>query len=147
MQNILLELQTGQVAFISGLMAGFALTVAAQILRHGLSHIVEQVVFLLLIITTLLFLTTLYLDVRLAIELVGVEHLTAQAQSMTSSIRVVGTNSATSGFVLFIVSIGLLGWIERPLLGIITSVVALTVLGVLALQWVKFFELQTLLGS
>ncbi len=147
MQNILLELQTGQVAFISGLMAGFALTVAAHILRHGLNQHIEQIVFLLLVITTLLFLTSLYLDVRLNLELVGIETLSAEAQQLVSSIRVVGTNSATAGFAIFIISIGLLGWIERPLLGIITSGCAIAILATLGALWFRFLDLQALLGT
>ena len=35
----LLELQSGQVAFISGLMSGFAISIAAQILRYGINSI------------------------------------------------------------------------------------------------------------
>lgn len=44
----LIELQTGQVAFLSGLLAGFAMTAALHILRHGMRDKASPVVFLYL---------------------------------------------------------------------------------------------------
>ncbi|ASJ71399.1 hypothetical protein [Granulosicoccus antarcticus] len=45
--NELLELQTGQVAFITGLMSGFSLSIAAHVLRYGIRSRMAQLVFLL----------------------------------------------------------------------------------------------------
>ncbi len=131
----LVELQTGQVAFLSGLLAGFALSIAVHILRHGLRHTIAQIVFFLLIGVTLLFLVSLYVDVRLSIELAGVSAIDDSMAQMVSSIRVIGTTSATLAFALFILSIGLLGWIATPALGILTSLSALVSLGLLAYVW------------
>lgn len=137
----LLELQTGQVSFLSGLLAGFALSIAVHILRHGLKHKVAEAVFILLIIVTLLFLVSLYVDVRLSIELAGVSSMSDSEAHMVSSVRVVGTTSATIAFALFVFSIGLLGWIATPLLGVLSSVSAALALGVLGYVW---FAVQSL---
>lgn len=131
----LLELQTGQVSFLSGLLAGFALSIAVHILRHGLRHTVAQVVFLLLIAVTLLFLISLYVDVRLSIELAGIQNMDEAIAARVSAIRFYGTTSATVAFALFVLSIGLLGWIARPLLGFLTSILALVTLGILGSVW------------
>ena len=64
----------------------------------------------------------------------------AKAQ-MVSSVRVVGTTSATIAFALFIFSIGLFGWIATPLLGVLSSASAALALGVLGYVW---FAVQTL---
>lgn len=131
----LLELQTGQVAFLSGLLAGFALSIAVHVLRHGLRDRVAQMVFFLLIAVALLFLVSLYVDVRLSIELAGVENMDDGLAEKVSAVRVIGTTSATFAFALFVFSIGLLGWVATPMLGVMTSIVALVTLGVLGYVW------------
>ncbi|MBX2868616.1 MAG: hypothetical protein KTR18_08070 [Acidiferrobacterales bacterium] len=145
MQNTLLELQTGQVAFISGLMAGFGLTVAVHLLRHGLTSRIERLVFSFLIITTLLFLLALYVDVRLTIELAGHTSISSDADRLISSVRTIGTNSATAAFALFVISVGLLGWIERPSLGVVSTLVALAVLITLGFIWFQLLGLDAIL--
>ena len=137
----LLELQTGQVSFLSGLLAGFALSIAVNILRHGLKHKVAEIVFILLIVVTLLFLVSLYVDVRLSIELAGVSSMSDAKAQIVASVRVLGTTSATIAFALFIFSIGLFGWIATPLLGILSSAGAALALGVLGYVW---FAVQAL---
>ncbi len=144
----LLELQTGQVSFLSGLLAGFALSIAVHILRHGLRDTVAQIVFLLLIAVTLLFLVSLYVDVRLSIELAGLERMDDTMAARVSAIRFYGTTSATVAFALFVLSIGLLGWIATPLLGFVTSILAIIALGVLGMVWysVQFLNQSAVMG-
>jgi len=108
MQEIL-ELQTGQVAFLSGLLSGFSLSIAVHILRHGIEAPAAKWVFSCLLITTVLFLVSLYVDV--------------------------GTNAATAAFVLFLISIGLLGWIASPVLGLVSTIVAAIAFVVLGYVW------------
>lgn len=134
MQEIL-ELQTGQVAFLSALLSGFSLSIAVHILRHGIRQPAAQFVFCCLIITTLLFLISLYVDVRLTIELAGITEVTDAQSANIVGIRTIGTHAATAAFVLFLLSIGSLGWIASTMLGIISSFVALTAFAVLAYVW------------
>ena len=141
MQEIL-ELQTGQVAFLSGLLSGFSLSIAVHILRHGIRQPAAQWVFCCLIITTLLFLVSLYVDVRLTIELAGVTNVTDAQFENIARIRTIGTHAATGAFALFLLSIGSLGWIASPMLGIMTSIVSLTAFSVLAYVWLA---VQTIL--
>ncbi len=143
----IIELQSGQVAFLSGLMAGFSLSVAAHILRHGMRDRMAQLVFITLLLSTLLFLLALYVDVRLTIELAGVENISDELAGRIRAVRVIGTNSATAALILFIVAIGLLGWLATALLGIISSLLAATVLFTLWLLWVDINVISTLLAS
>lgn len=144
----LLELQTGQVSFLSGLMAGFALSVAAHILRHGMRHRLAQLIFLMLLLVTLLFLVALYVDVRLTIELVGVSDPSAAQSAAISQIRVLGTSSATLALVMFIVAVGLLGWLARPWVGVASTAMAIAVLVALGSVWYRIGVLsQTLHGA
>jgi hypothetical protein len=124
----LLELQTGQVAFISGLMSGFSLSIAAQVLRFGVRRRREQAVFILFLLCSLLFLLALYIDVRLSIELAGFSDLPKVLQLQISSIRVIGTSSATCALVLFIVATGLLGWLATPFTGALSTIISALVL-------------------
>lgn len=139
----LLELGTGQVAFISGLLSGFALTIAVHVLRKGLNDIISQIVFVLFVMTTLLFLVALYTDVRLTIELAGVSQLNNEAGDILQRVRDIGTSFATAGFVFFIFSIGLLGWIATPLIGVLTSMAAAATVALLAYLWVAIGHLQS----
>lgn len=131
----LIELQTGQVAFISGLMSGFALSVAANLLRYGVRSRIAQVVFVLLLLSSLSFLLALYVDTRLAIELAGLEALPADLTDDVSAIRVIGTTGATFAFFLFVVSIGLLGWLATPVVGVISTALSGSVLYMLYTVW------------
>ncbi len=143
--SALAELGTGQVAFLSGLMAGFSITVAIHILRRGLRDPMSQIVFYLLVITTMFFMVALYTEVRLTIEIANAENLSDEASALLAKIRLIGTRCATTGFCLFVVSIGLLGWIARPLLGVLTTFSAICTFAVLTYIWMSVRTLQTLL--
>jgi len=131
----LVELQTGQVAFISGLMSGFSLSVAAHVLRYGIRSRIAQLVFVLLLLSSLCFLLALYVDTRLAIELAGVERLDDALAERVGRIRSMGTTGATVAFFVFVCAIGLLGWLARPLTGVISSLLAVLLLGLLYTAW------------
>jgi len=141
----LLELGTGQVAFFTGLLAGFSLTAAVHILRHGLKGFFAQLTFYLFVLTTLLLFVALYTDVRLTIELAGLKEMNPEAEAIVSKIRTIGTNCATAGFFCFVVSIGLMGWVARPLMGVLTTLTAATALAVLSYIWVSVLSLQAAL--
>ena len=131
----LLELQTGQVAFISGLMSGFSLSIAAHVLRYGIRSRMAQMVFLLFLLSSLLFLVALYIDVRLSIELAGVDTLPQSLLDKITAIRNVGTGCATVALFMFILATGLLGWLATGLVGICSSVIAAVILGTLWVIW------------
>lgn len=143
----LIELQTGQVAFISGLMSGFSLSVAAHVLRYGIRSRVAQAVFLMLLLSSLLFLLALYVDVRLGIELAGVETIGEEAARRIAEVRVIGTTGATVALFLFVVAIGLLGWLATPATGLIGSLLAGGVLFALWFVWTSIGDVTTLLGT
>lgn len=132
MINEVLELRSGQVAYISSLMAGFSLSIAVQIIRGKDQRLVATVNYLLFIVTTLLFLIALYIDVSISLRLVGVEHFTEEALSRIGRIRNFGTSAATSAFLLFVLSIGVLGWLKSNRTGVIsTIIVAMTLATIL----------------
>ena len=141
----LLELGTGQVAFFTGLLAGFSLTAAVHILRHGLTGFFAQLTFYLFVLTTLLLFVALYTDVRLTIELAGLKSVSPEAEALVKKIRIIGTNCATAGFFCFVVSIGLMGWVARPIMGILTTLTALAALAALYHIWNSVFALQAAL--
>lgn len=120
----LIELQTGQVAFISGLMSGFSLSVAAHVLRYGIRSRVAQAVFLMLLLASLLFLVALYVDTRLYIELAGLESLSDELAARVAEVRIIGTTSATVALAMFVVAVGLLGWLARPFTGVMSTLMA-----------------------
>lgn len=131
--NELLELNTRQVPFISGLLAGFSLTVAVHILRYCMDRRVAQLVFLMLTLSSLLFLLALYVDVRLSIAFAGMEDLAGKQQAddilrRLAEIRRIGTSSATVALFVFVAAIGLVGWLATPLVGIMSSALAGAVL-------------------
>jgi uncharacterized membrane protein YdfJ with MMPL/SSD domain len=123
--NEILELQTGQVAFISGLMAGFSLSVAVQVIRSEDKSNLTVGTFILFTVTSLLFLIALYIDVALSLRIVGVNEFSTELLERISYVRTIGTSAATSALFLFIVSIGMIGWMQSRLSGIVTSVVAM----------------------
>ncbi|WP_133245502.1 phosphoadenosine phosphosulfate reductase [Pelagibaculum spongiae] len=123
--NEVLELQTGQVAFISSLMAGFAVSIAVQIIRGYTSGRVADICILNFILTALLFLVALYIDVTLILRLVGVTEFSDALLTSISHIRSIGTSAATLAVFLFIASIGLMGWLQDRLVGILSTSFAL----------------------
>ena len=141
----LLELGTGQVAFFTGLLAGFSLTAAVHLLRQGLKGFFAHLTFYLFVITTLLLFVALYTDVRLTIELAGLKDVPPEAEALVSKIRTVGTSCATAGFFCFVVSIGLMGWVARPFMGVLTTVAAVAAMSVLVYIWRSVFALQAML--
>lgn len=143
----LLELQTGQVAFISGLMSGFSLSIAVHVLRYGIRNRVAQVVFLMFLLSSLLFLLALYIDVRLSIALAGFDSVTAQALQQIGVLRTVGTTSATAALGVFVVAIGLLGWLATPSTGVISTVLTVSTLVVLWVAWHMVEDISVLLGN
>ena len=143
----LLELQTGQVAFISGLMSGFSLSVAAHVLRYGMRSTMAKLVFLLFLISSLLFLIALYVDVRLSIELVGIAELPQALISDVTFVRNIGTSCATVAFVIFVVATGLLGWLATPFTGFLSTAVGLGILYTLWYIWNNINALSKLLEN
>jgi hypothetical protein len=131
----LLELQSGQVAFISGLMSGFSLSIAAHVLRYGIRSRMAQLVFLLFLLSSLLFLVALYTDVRLSIELAGVEDIPQSLLQKITAVRNVGTGCATVALFMFILATGMLGWLATGLVGVFSSAIAAATLGTLWLIW------------
>ena len=143
----LIELQTGQVAFISGLMSGFSLSVAAHILRYGIRSRVAQAVFIGLLLSSLLFLLALYIDVRLGIALAGIETLDAEIMGRVAAIRLIGTSGATVALFMFVISIGLLGWLATPATGVMSTVLAGGVLYGVWHAWREIGRIDALLGA
>ncbi len=123
--NEVLELQTGQVAFISSLMAGFAVSIAIQIIRSYNSGRMADICILNFILTALLFLVALYIDVTLILRLAGVTEFSDALLTNISHVRSIGTSAATLAVFLFIVSIGLMGWLQDRRVGILSSSFAL----------------------
>ena len=143
----LLELQTGQVAFISGLMSGFSLSIAAHVLRYGIRSRMAQVVFLLFLLSSLLFLVALYTDVRLSIELAGVDTLPQSLQHKVAMVRGIGTACASFALFLFIVAIGLLGWLATSLVGVISTLIAAVTLSTLWFVWQNINVISSAVGK
>lgn len=143
----LLELETGQVSFLSGLLAGFSLTIAANIVQLDMRRKAPRFCLLLLMLSGLLFLVTLYVDVRLTIELAGIGQLSANASTKMAQIRLIGTSCATLAYIVFIVAVGSLGWIAGRGVGICSSILALVALGVLGYVWIQIGAIHTVAGG
>ena len=122
--NEILELQSGQVSFISGLMAGFSLSVAVQVFRSKSTGVLANICFILFTVTSLLFLIGLYIDVALNLRLAGIEQFTPELLNQISKIRTLGTSASTIALFVFIVSIGLIGWLQSKLAGVVTAIAA-----------------------
>lgn len=133
----ILELQTGQVAFLSGLLAGFAMTAALNILRLGMHTKVSHVVFYISVLSSLLFLVALYIDVRLTLELAGKLNISDDVFDRIKLIRFVGTTSATIALSLFVVTLGMLGWLSSRADGIVTGIMAVIIGGLLLYIWLQ----------
>ena len=143
----LLELQSGQVAFISGLMSGFSLSIAAHVLRYDIRSPISQLVFLLFLVSSLMFLLALYVDVRLSIETAGLVSLPEDLVNSLTSVRNIGTTSATSALIIFIVATGLLGWVATPTTGIISTLMAVCICYGFWYVWNDINRLSVLIGK
>ncbi|MEH6444454.1 MAG: hypothetical protein V7784_11205 [Oceanospirillaceae bacterium] len=139
--NELMELQTGQVAFISSLMAGFSLSIAVQIIRLRRSDVLSNCSFLLFTLSALLFLVALYIDVALSLRTAGFSNINEDTLQNIVQIRNIGTSAATSAFFLFVMSIALVGWLQSKTTGIITTLVAVFTLAVLIYARATIFNL------
>jgi hypothetical protein len=122
--NEILELQTNQVSFISGLMAGFSLSIAAQILRNHRKSIYSTVTLLMFTLTSLLFVVALYIDVRLSIEVATITTFSMPVLEKISQVRAIGTTSASAALFLFIIAIGMLTWLQGRVAGICGTLLA-----------------------
>ncbi|MFK7862311.1 MAG: hypothetical protein AB8B64_26120 [Granulosicoccus sp.] len=143
----LIELQTGQVAFISGLMSGFSISIAVQLLRYGIRNRRTQAVFLMFLLCSLLFLVALFVDVRLSIELAGYDTVSAQVLEQVSFVRNLGTGCATTALIMFILATGSLGWLASPVTGGITTVITIVICSVFWLVWSKINTISVLLSN
>ncbi len=123
--NEILELQTGQVSFISGLMSGFALSIAVQVFRSNVKGPLATTVYILLTLTSLLFLVGLYIEVALSLRTAGIENFSADLLKQIADIRVIGTSAATTALFLFVGSIGMLGCLQSRIAGIVTILLAI----------------------
>jgi len=95
----------------------------------------------------LLFLTALYVDVRLTIELAGIEKLSEQAAEKVARVRLIGTSCATLAYLVFITAIGSLGWLAGKGVGLCSSILAAITLCVLGYTWSQIGLIQALTGT
>jgi len=142
----ILELQTGQVAFLSGLLAGFAMTAALHIVRTRSKRPIAYFVFLTSTLSSLLFIVALYIDVRLTIELAGHDNLSAAITKHIANVRVIGTTSATIALLMFVISVGTLGWMLSRTIGLLTTLLTAAVLIVLCYSWVQMNAIGPMLN-
>ncbi|MEH6453826.1 MAG: phosphoadenosine phosphosulfate reductase [Psychromonas sp.] len=145
--NEILELQTNQVSFISGLMAGFSLSIAAQILRSNNKGLFCTITFLMFTLTSLLFVVALYIDVRLSIEIVAITEFSEPLLDKISNVRRIGTTSASAALFLFITSIGMLTWLKDKTAGIIGSILTLICIILVIIAKYKMDTISLLLQS
>lgn len=143
----LLELQTGQVAFISGLLSGFSLSVAATVLRIDHRNRAAKVVFVFYMLSSLLFLVALYVDVRLSIELAGMESVPDSIIEKITNVRTLGTSCATVALVIFVLATSLLGWVATTTTGIITTTIGAGVFYCLWYVWTSVNGISSMLGN
>ena len=141
MMNEILELQTGQVSFITGLMAGFSLSVAVQVFRSRAKGPMATTCFVMFTVSSLLFLIALYIDVALSLRIAGLAQIAPDLLDKIRGIRSIGTSAATTALFLFIVSIGMIGWLHSKPAGIITSIAALITFIVIASARHMIFDL------
>ncbi|WP_281648356.1 hypothetical protein [Parendozoicomonas sp. Alg238-R29] len=124
----ILELRTGQVAYISSLMCGFALSIAVQVIRGRDPRPLATFCFLLFTISALLFLLALYVDVSLILRLAGVQLFTEPLIAQVVYIRNFSTTGATAGVLVFLVAIGITGWLRSSWAGWVSTVIMLVTL-------------------
>lgn len=142
----LLELQTGQVAFISGLMSGFSLSIAATVLRIDHRNRMAQIVFVLFLLSSLLFLVALYVDVRLSIELAGRDELPDTVLKKIYEVRTLGTSCATVALIIFVTATGMLGWVAAAVTGVMTTVIGAGILYCLWFVWTNINNISAILN-
>lgn len=121
-------------AFISGLMSGFSCPL------QRMSYVTVFAVawhnwFFLFLLSSLLFLVALYTDVRLSIELAGVEAMPENLLRQITAVRDIGTGCATLALFMFILATGLLGWLATGFVGVCSSTIAAVTLGTLWFIW------------
>ena len=110
-------------------------------------RMMPRICLLLLMVSGLLFLIALYVDVRLTIELAGIEELSEQATDRVAQVRLIGTSCATLAYLVIVIAIGSLGWLAGRGIGICSSILAAAVLGVLGYVWIQIGVIQTLSGG
>jgi len=98
---------------------------------------VAQVVFLLFLLSSLLFLVALYTDVRLSIELAGLDTMPQSLLDKVSMVRTLGTVCATVVLFMFVLATGLLGWMASSTVGILSSLIAVAALSALWFVWLN----------
>jgi hypothetical protein len=145
--NEILELQTNQVSFISGLMAGFSLSIAAQILRNHRKSIYSTITLLIFTLTSLLFVVALYIDVRLSIEVATITTFSIPVLEKISQVRAIGTTSASAALFLFIIAIGMLTWLQGKVAGICGTILAFIALLLVILAKYKIDAIALLLHA
>lgn len=145
--NEILELQTNQVSFISGLMAGFSLSIAAQILRNHRKSIYSTITLLIFTLTSLLFVVALYIDVRLSIEVATITTFSIPVLEKISQVRAIGTTSASAALFLFIIAIGMLTWLQGKVAGICGTILAFIALMLVILAKYKIDAIALLLHA
>lgn len=145
--NEILELQTNQVSFISGLMAGFSLSIAAQILRSHRKSTYSSITFLMFTLTSLLFVVALYIDVRLSIEVAAITHFSTPILEKISQVRAIGTASASAALFLFIIAIGMLTWLQGKVAGICGTLLAFVTIVLVIVAKYKIDAIALLLHS
>lgn len=143
----LLELQTGQVAFISGLMSGFSMSIGVAVLRIDHRNRVAQLVFVLYLLSSLLFLVALYVDVRLSIELAGQSEIPDAVLQRISIVRMLGTSCATVALVIFVAATGMLGWVAAAATGIMTTLISIGIFYCLWFVWTNINTISGILGN
>ncbi len=122
--NTILELQTGQVSFLSGIMAGFSLSIAVQIIRHDVEGVLSDVLFVFFASVSMLFLLALYIDTRLLIELASMDTYSDSFIAKVAEIRRIGTFCASIALYLFVLAIGTLGWYHSRIAGIVGGTIS-----------------------
>jgi len=88
----------------------------------------------------------LYIDVRLTIELAGHDNLSAAITKHIANVRVIGTTSATIALLMFVISVGTLGWMLSRTIGLLTTLLTAAVLIVLCYSWVQMNAIGPMLN-
>ncbi len=114
--NILQE--TNLIATLAGILGGFAFSAVVQLLASGQSGKMTTAAIVIFTLATLLFLYTLFVFV-----LIG--STTAELNRQVVQLDPIGTFAfllAFLGLILFLIGVGLTGWIRSRAAGIATSI-------------------------
>ncbi|GAB4397764.1 MAG: hypothetical protein OHK0031_17620 [Anaerolineales bacterium] len=114
--NILQEISL--VATLAGILAGFAFSAVVQLLSSDVKGKLATSVIVIFTLTTLMFLYVLF-----AFILIG--SATAELNQQVTSLESIGTFAyliAFLGLLLFLVGVGLTGWIRSTATGIATTI-------------------------